>query len=134
MLDRLHSGQRPYKCQECGKEFRHRSYFKAHVQAHQRLARNKKKLPIKDGETAEEAKRELNVTLAEPLLHSDATLSHKLQGNAKNSTRQLRPFKCPKCNAAFKKSAHLKQHARTHTGIKAFTCPTCLRYIMNLVL
>jgi uncharacterized Zn-finger protein len=47
----------------------------------------------------------------------------------KNGTRQIRPFKCLQCGAAFKKSAHLNQHIQTHSGLKPFTCNICLRLV-----
>lgn len=38
-----------------------------------------------------------------------------------------RPHKCTFCPAAFMKVSHLKQHNRTHTGERPFTCLTCNR-------
>lgn len=47
----------------------------------------------------------------------------------KNGVKQIRPFKCQQCGAAFKKSGHLNQHVRTHSGLKPFTCSICLRLV-----
>ncbi|KAE8736913.1 hypothetical protein FOCC_FOCC017632 [Frankliniella occidentalis] len=36
-----------------------------------------------------------------------------------------RPYSCPHCEAAFKRSEHLARHMLRHTGETPFTCPYC---------
>lgn len=38
-----------------------------------------------------------------------------------------RPYKCPHCRRGFKKSSHLKQHVRSHTGILHFLTKLCFK-------
>ena len=78
------------------------------------------------------------IVLKEPLLISDA--GNKISVAHVKSKKQevyegggsARPHKCTMCSAAFRKTSHLKQHHRRHTGEKPYKCPICDRYIFQL--
>lgn len=38
---------------------------------------------------------------------------------------EKRPYKCPYCNWAFKKSSNLLSHVKTHSGLKPHVCELC---------
>nr|XP_045610997.1 zinc finger protein 236-like isoform X2 [Procambarus clarkii] len=126
----VHTGQKPYQCSECNKVFRTISHRKAHMLAHfhasHRQALRKKSIPLPD------------IPLQEPILITTEGPVKQLSRHSQIYPSESgeappdRPHKCRYCLAAFKKSSHLKQHERTHTGERPFKCENCNKYFNSL--
>lgn len=55
-----------------------------------------------------------------PLYVFAAMKKRSMEGDAEN-----RPYKCPYCSWAFKKSSNLLSHVETHSGLKPHVCELC---------
>lgn len=118
-------------CSICKKCFSGSSLLKNHIKCH-----SKPKTKI----SPEVESLVPQIVLKEPLLISDA--GNKISvAQVKSKKQQVyeggdsaRPHKCTMCSAAFRKTSHLKQHHRRHTGEKPYKCPKCDRYIFYLTI
>ncbi|XP_048344992.1 zinc finger protein 678-like isoform X2 [Sphaerodactylus townsendi] len=98
---KMHLGEKPYKCIDCGKTFRKR----ADMNSHQRIHTGEK--PYKCSECGKTFRWNTQLSI------------HRRTHTGEE------PYKCSQCGKSFSRNTHLISHQRLHTGEKPYTCPEC---------
>ncbi|XP_058029520.1 uncharacterized protein LOC131193417 isoform X2 [Ahaetulla prasina] len=99
--ERINSGEKPYKCMECGKSFSQRRYLTSHKIIHTG------EKPFKCADCGKSFNHKANLN------------SHRM-----NHTGE-KPYKCNECGKNFTHNFQLTSHKRIHTGEKPYRCAVC---------
>ncbi|XP_065086585.1 zinc finger protein 681-like isoform X3 [Ochlerotatus camptorhynchus] len=131
-IARMHSGERKFMCDVCGKDFKSRSAVDSHKLIHKELKRE-------DGAQCEichtwiSRKQHLRKHMMHQHQAKEVTcdICHKVYPNEKSLTTHKGrvhvddKFECEICGKRFKRNVNLKEHRASHIGQKLYSCEFC---------
>lgn len=121
--------QKPYKCTQCEKSFKHSSTLAMHRKTHTGAFKYKCEYCDKEFYVSEYYIRHMRVHTKEKPYECDICQKSFSQSNTLTQHRRThtgeKPYTCQECGKQFSVKDYLNKHMRTHTGDKPYICKIC---------
>ncbi|XP_075769179.1 uncharacterized protein LOC142821597 isoform X2 [Pelodiscus sinensis] len=126
---RVHTGEKPFKCSDSGKSFSEHSHFTNHQKIHTRdTPHNCSDCGKNFSTNSHLVIHRMAHTGEKPFNCSDCGKNFSQKSNLvthRKSHTGKKPFTCSDCGKNFSSSSSLVAHRRSHTGEKPFNCSDC---------